>query len=346
LALLLLLFCASYGLRRRRPEVLGLILGLLANVHVLYALAGMAAVVALAFDRWSAPERPLVRARDVVALGLFGAGLALATFTAVPPADSGYAVTWGFDLGLRHTYGTLQALSALVAKGGVEQGLSARIATGLGLALTLYLLTRWRTAPTAWVFFFSALAGILAFIHVKYGPYAWHHGVVFVVFVSAVWISRFERGAAGPSLAPRPLFALILTAQLVPAAVAYTRDAFLPYSNGKAIARFILDKGWAGQPVYSLNDYVGSTVLGYLGAASFHYAPGQRQGSFVVWDKARLAPVDLDAFLSSAKAAGAATVLDCDRKADETLMRFGFVEVARFEHSIIWEDCAVYRPAS
>ena len=87
-----------------------------------------------------------------MALGLFGAGLALATFTAVPPAELGYAVTWGFDLGLRRTLtGRFRRSPPSSPREGSNQGLSARIATGLGLALTLYLLTRWRTAPTVGV---------------------------------------------------------------------------------------------------------------------------------------------------------------------------------------------------
>ncbi len=338
-AFLILLFCAAYGLRRKRPEILGLILGLAANVQVLYALAGMAGVIAIAYDRWRSRERPFVRMRDIAALALLGLGLVLSVITAFPPPDSGYAVEWRFDAGIEHIYSTLRALSVLVYRVEIE----ARRWTFGGIAFVLYLLSRWRVAPVAWVFFFTAVGSILAFIHVKFGPFAWHHSVLFVVLVAAIWISRYEEGVSGPSLVPKTLFALVLIGQIVSSGIAYTRDAFLPYSNGKAIAHFIESNNWAGQPVYSLNDFIGSTVVGFLGAPSFHYAQAARQGSFVIWDKARLEPIDVNSFLRLAKAEGNATVLDCDAKWSEALLRFGFIEVARFDHSITGENCVVYR---
>jgi hypothetical protein len=343
--LLLVIFLAIYRRGLAHPLPLGIVLGLLANVHALFAIVACAAMIAVTVDRL-APDasRPRFRRTDLAAAAIFLLALAVAWATARQPADSGFAAGWRFDMSFDQATDALRAFAAIVYE---NAGRRPEWAAWAGLLVVIASLTRARRAPAASAFLAAGALGLIAFFHVKYGPAPWHHGVVFIVLIGAVWLSReAQGGVAAPGLVPRAAFAAILAIQALHGVAATARDLGHPYSNGHAIARFIARKGWPASGVMALDDRTPSTVLGYLGAPSFYYAPAARRGSFIIWDQERLKPIDFDAFFRLAEEVASPTLLDCDPAATAGLpLAHGFVVVATFEGSPTKEDCIVYRKA-
>jgi hypothetical protein len=338
---LLFAFCAVYGRRRGHPILLAVILALLANVHALYALVACAAVAAILVD-WlvSAAPRQRPRLDHAVAACVFLLGLACAVATAHQPPDSGFAQGWRFRVPLSDLAQPIWPLGGMVLETGnpVLDGM----ATSVAVALVAISLVRWRRAPGAAAFLAAGALALVTFFFVKYGIAPWHHGVLFIVLIGSIWLAR-ETGGAG--LVPRALFGAVLAMQAVHGLYSFGMEAVRPYSNGHAVAELIARNGWPPSTVMALHDTLASTVVGYLGAPSFYYAQGARRGSFVVLDRARLAPVDLDAFFRLADSMRPApTVLDCgpERLARRPAAR-GYVPVATFDGSPSQEDCIVYR---
>jgi hypothetical protein len=320
--LLLFAFCAAYRRRREHPILIAAILALLANVHALYALVACAAVVAILVD-WmvSAAPRPQPRVTHAVAACVFLLGLACAVATAHQPPDP---------------------VGAMVLETGnpVLDGVATKVAVVL-LAISLL---RWRQAPGAAAFLAAGTVALTTFFFVKYGGARWHHGVLFIVLIASVWLAR-ETAGGGAGLLPRALFGAVLAAQAIQGLYSVGMETVRPYSNGHAIAQLIARNGWPSSTVMALHDSIASTVVGYLDAPSFYYAQGARRESFIVWDKARLAPLDLDAFFRLADGLRPApTVLDCGpaRNAQRPVAH-GYVAVATFDGSTSGEDCTVYR---
>jgi hypothetical protein len=340
--LLLFAFCATWGRRREHPILLAVILALLANVHAYFALVACAAVVALFVDRLvSEAPRQGWRVADSVAACLFLLGLAVAVATARQPPDSGFAQGWQFRLPSGDWAEPLRLLRGMVLDTGnpVLDGLAWKVA----VALVAISLLRWRRAPAAAVFLAVGAGALVTFFYVKHGDSPWHHGVLFVVLIGSVWLSR----EAGRDLVPRALFGAILAVQAIHGLYTFHLETVRPYSNGRAVAQLITRNGWPDTTVMALGDFYASTAVGYSGAATFYYAQGARRGSFIVWDQARLAPIDVDAFFRLADAMHPApTVLDCGPERTRRLpASHGYVAVAAFDGSPMDEDCIVYRQA-
>jgi hypothetical protein len=342
---LLFAFCAAYKRRRENPILLAVILALLANVHALYALVACAAVVAILVDGvMSAAPRPGWRVKSAMAACVFLLGLACAVATAHQPPDSGFAQGWRFVLPVWDWAEPIRPLRAMVLETGnpVLDGAATKVAVVL-LAISLL---RWRQAPGAAAFLAAGTFALTTFFFVKYGGAPWHYGVLFIVLIASVWLARDTAGG-GAGLLPRALFGAVLAAQAIQGVYSVGMETVRPYSNGHAIAQLIARNGWPSSTVMALQDSIASTVVGYLDAPSFYYAQGARRGSFIVWDQARLAPVDLDAFFRLADSMRPApTVLDCGpaRNARRPVAH-GYVAVATFDGSTSGEDCTVYRRA-
>ena len=340
--LLLFAFCATRRQRRDHPVRLAVILALLANVHAFFALVACAAVVALLVDRLvSQAPRQGSRVADSVAAGLFLLGLALAVATAHQPPDSGFAQGWQFRLPLGDWAQPLRLLRGMVLDSGIRvpDGLAWKVA----VVLVAVSLLRWRRAPAAAAFLAAATLALVTFFYVKHGDSPWHHGVLFVVLIGSVWLSR----EAGRDLVPRALFGAILAVQAIHGLYTFRLETVQPYSNGRAVAQLIARNGWPDTTIMALGDFYASTVVGYSGAAAVFYAQGARRGSFIVWDQARLAPIDFDAFFRLADGMRPApTVLDCGpARTQQQPASHGYVAVAAFDGSPMDEDCIVYRPA-
>lgn len=341
--LLLFAFCSAFV--ARKPVLrLAALLALLMNVHVLFGLiaaGGFAAVVVrrLREEGW----RHGLRRSDLPAFLVLSLGAALALAIARQPADSGFATTWAFDVIPDHVLRTAHVLAAFL-KGPTFPGPDFPLSSFLGLALIALILARTGRAPAAAAFFATSVAALLMFMHVKYGPAPWHHALLFVVLVAAVWMARGREGLCGPALVPPVLFAAVLVVQAASGVRAAVDDRRFDYSSARETARLLRQANLASAPLFALRDVAASPVVAYLRVPSAFYGPGMREGSFVIWDTARLAPVDIAAVIDRAETAVDPVVLDCgDRIADGPPPDPRLVEWRRVQG--VNESCVIYRIA-
>ena len=245
--LLIVLICMLWRYRRQHPLIMALLLALLANVHVLFMILSIAAVITLALDRvLSAPanaqEDRVAWRYDILACGIVLAGWVAAALTALPPSDSGFAVKWYFDLSFGRLRDTLGFSGALFRPHITAWAAVAALATLLTVAF------RFRNNVVAACFLFASILGLLAFFHTKYQGSSWHHGLIFIVFFAALWIDRISphpgrNGRSNRPLVPAALFGAVLVVQAYYGLRGALLDIRHPLSNGREVARFIDGKG-------------------------------------------------------------------------------------------------------
>ncbi|MFT4121500.1 hypothetical protein [Bradyrhizobium sp.] len=308
--LILFAFCAAF-VARRSPLLLAVLLALLVNVHAMFGCIALGGLACVAVQRWRDDGiRRIIRRSDAPIFVVLALGLAIAIAVTRQPADSGVAIGWRFDLDFDHVRRTASNLGAFITD-RVALDTSAFVHMGLGILLCLIILCRARRAPVAAAFFGVAVAALMTFLHAKYGFEVWHRSLLFIILVAAVWLGRGTQGPDGPALVPRILFAMVLVAQAWHGIRVAIYDRTVDYSAARATARALVNAGLGSAPLFVLRDHLSATVVAYLQAPKAFYGSGMREGSFVIWDKARLAPVDIHAVIERAAATPNAVVLDC-----------------------------------
>ena len=157
--------------------------------------------------------------------------------------------------------------------------------------------------PTALLIYLIGTLGILAFFASYFG-FIRHWGNLFILFLAAIWISRgcgdkavgqrTERGQLRRRLNRLSLatersltyvLILLLTVQLIGGVAAASLDYKYPFSEGKAVARFIKEAKLDDMMIApEVRSDVSLEILGYLERHQFYYPRPKRFGSFVSWD--------------------------------------------------------------
>jgi hypothetical protein len=273
--------------RHRRPAALALVLLVLAWTTVFGLIFTLALLAALWTDP---PTRRWCLSYGLVVL----AGAALSAWQMHPPADSGYAVGWHFTLDPARLGRVLvKSGDALFPFHGVDDAFwapplfeSTRFSRWLEGAAAVGVLG-WgalaarRSAIALW-FYGIALGGLLSFFYFKYLGDLNHHGFVLVTLVATLWLAA--EAVAPPT---RPLTALLLLqalAVIVPGAT----DARQVFSNGRAVAAWLQRTRLDDGPLVGYPDYAMASVLGFLPRRSAFFPGPDREGTFTIWDQARL----------------------------------------------------------
>jgi len=308
--LALVAFCVLFPRRRERPVRLGLLLVGAANTSMLACLLALTATFTLAVEalreRRGAPATPARWG----GIALAAAGIVLAVLKIIPPADSGYAMGWHFDLDPARLFQVLRNLTAAylpLPKPGagfwetqlLEQipawrALSWLAAPVMLVTVALSLARR----PLALIYYLCGSLSLVSFFYLKHVGYLRHHGFLFVCLATALWLGaqlepvtlpgawdqtvrRLERGVAAG-------FVLLLTVHLAGALVAADGDYRYSFSGAKATAELIRSRGLDKLPLVADLDVTGMGVVGYLDKPSAYYPCGDRYGSYVIWDTARM----------------------------------------------------------
>lgn len=312
--LLAFVACVLYPARRQRWWALSITIALLAQTNIFGTILALAFMGLLAWD-WRPGDDANLRVPSVPAAAGFGL-MMVAVLSAValsmPPSDSGYATEWFFrwDAGRFQTVGIairngLLPLPAPVL-GGWERNVvhldSFRPLANIGLALLtlrvgLHLITR----PLALAFTALAACATIAFCYVKYAGLIRHHGYLFVILVMGLWLaSHVPDGATAAKLReriprfsalPRLSLSVLLLLHVIGNLSIVRTDWRAPFTTGKAVAAYLEANQLTGLPIVAHHDYAAASVLGYANIRSAYYPEGRRDGSFVIWDAARMAPV-------------------------------------------------------
>jgi len=301
-------FCALYHPLRIRYVWSGVILALLSATSLYGTVVALALgwfVFSHGFLLERVPAaagrfRVTVRARWVIGLAVFIAGLVVTALTTLPPSDALY--------GPRH----LPFVNGRVVSDGVGWYWKALFPFS-GLKIwdwpgRKYLGDGWgqgAAAPwlgaawlVAWLIAFRrrpriALAYVIGVALIAFAQHAvyfggWRHiGHHFIVEVTCVWLyARSTRGRA-PARLVYVLFAINLAVQGVTGFVATRTDWKNAFSTAEEAARYIRDNQLESLPVVAQSDATGAAVAAILRKQFFYPATGETS-DFVLFHNRRV----------------------------------------------------------
>jgi hypothetical protein len=320
--LLALIGFAFVALRQHRPQqdfIPWLLLGLLANVHLLGAIWSMAMAAALAID--GARCKPAYVAGGAVYLCLLG----FAIVTMIPAPDYGpwaadvrfepsrFNSVLGVPLGafVPTELGLVRNVFAFLANpgtGAIPRFWNSNPAVDLvsltqadtdhplRLALvfavpvaTCWLITR---NPLRVLEFFLVYVGILLFTNIWNFPGdARHHGAVFLAFIGSVWAARSQRS---PTIWSSRLLMALLAINAF-SGVLTLMSELRPFSQARSAGAWIKQNNLADQFLVGSRDAQVSSVTGYLGRP-IYYLECECRGTFIVWNGHRQSPLSFEQF--------------------------------------------------
>jgi hypothetical protein len=323
--LLFFIFCALYGRRWQRFPLLAIVLFLLChtNVHSLLLVAVLFAVLLVEFAvawirKW--PVLDGCRRRIVFGFVLIAAGLATAVVQIKPPPDSGFAPEWRFTWELAHVQQVAGVVTRayvplppdrltfwygnrLIEAGGqgaprpwyaVPADRTITVAVCILMAGCLFFLTRpWMAVP-----YIAGSLALCGLFYVKYIGSARHHGFLFLLFLTTLWLStHYPRWRApwrwldaGLSFWDRHRMTLLLPLLLVHvwgASIALRQDWGGTFSNARAAAAWIR----GAFPDRSRLVFVGDDsanavpVVGYLPLDRIFYPDRNEFGAHLILDR-------------------------------------------------------------
>ena len=373
--LLLFLFAAAYRDRATRPVRLSVVLFLLAHtsVHALIVAGALFGGLFLDYAASSLADRehaPLRRACVWVSLLIVVVGMGTSALQLNPPEDTGFAQGW------KTTYVAADAKRAttLVTNAYLpipEEKLgfwnSHRLGRndwfagefynahrfGVALALVGVFALTLVTRPTALAAFGVATFGLLAFFYVKYFGAMRHHGFLYLTLVTALWVGRASWASRrrGWLFADRWLWRVggvavtgLFALQAWGGVTAMRMERDHVFSWAKEAAKYIHEHGFADHIIIGQQGPAASTSLGYLRTERFYYTSGERFGSFIVWDKARLAGASDDRVVAAARELADDTlVIRNVAWPEESRELHGIEELTRFTGATVNEDYYLYR---
>lgn len=307
--LLIFCFCAAYraGETAKRYPLLALLLALLANTNAYGFMIALALALMLAHELWRMDDRrKLLRAhvyKFVLACLIFVVGLSVSALQMLPPSDSGNILGWYFNLrpsGIMFVLTVVwrgfmpvpQLAHQLWNTNVVQSEPKAALLALLILVVTSLALARRRSALLAYLL---GTGAILLFTFTKFYGSARHHGHVYVLFVACLWLAArlpeekfrrplFERATQIFSRYWRHALSAVLAVHVLLAALFCYTDWRRPFSRSRDVAEFVREEGADGDLIIGSQDAHVSPVTAYL-QRKIYYPRGDREGTFIVWDK-------------------------------------------------------------
>lgn len=297
-------FCALFcGPPPRSYLLLAVILFLLCQTSVYGLMIAMVLGGILFWEAFRDQAARTWKAGAALVIVLFGIGLSVIQLA--PPADSGFAVGWKFDVDLPHLMGTLAAVwksyipipAPVYHFWGTNLISDPRWQSLLSVILLVFGLLLFIRQPVPLFLYAVGTVEILAFTYLKYPGSLRHHGHLFLLFIASLWLSSAYPPKKNYSSLIQVLSDLcqtnrhravlvLLAAHLVAGVTAASLDLFFPFSASEAAARFIKQHQLDRMPILGHPDDAASSVAGYLGR-QIYYPASHRWGSFVVWNQKR-----------------------------------------------------------
>jgi len=327
--LLLLAICAALGARPVRFPLVVLLFALVPHTNVFAAIVGLALGIALLADR-RLPGGPVLAegvSRTQLAGGLLVVALSagLAVFQTLPPADLHLNLIWRPRPELRFVAKRFRSVVPALwpipepqAHWWMEPSVrswwelrpwrapAAVAAYAVIFWIGLGLLPRLRSL----VFLAATMAGMIAFMYLRFPGELRHFGYFFVALVMALWLGKIEdarRGLTGDGWIGRAwasaqgnAFTLLLGVQAVAGLMAVGLERRYVFSNAKQTAAYLVEHGLDRAPLVAQHDFP-QAVLVYLGRKQAYFPRSDRVGSYGMWDRERFPPVTDSACLQGAR---------------------------------------------
>lgn len=249
----------------------------------------------------------------------------------IPPSDGGVYRAWRtkFDPGLAGS-AIASVWRALVPMPKFQREfwntnvLDGRVGVSAVIAIGLLLLFAWVLAsrPGALVVWLSGTGAVVVFLYGRlgYASSSRHYGHIFIVLAASMWLAPAmaeadprsltrrgspeggspeggapDRGAPGGdarvAAGRTALWTAVLAIQAVAGVFAVVLDLASPFSNGRDVADYVRSHDLGDAIIVGEPDVAASTVAAYLDR-DVYYPAGRRFGQYVIWDKARVKPLE------------------------------------------------------
>ena len=313
--------CALLRQRYQRPLWLALVLVLMSNTSAHACIVAIGVLLALALDYWlnrrALAEDGAVDVRRLYAgFAVAVIGILLTILQMIPPADVTQSVesatwrhSWILELKWSWVEQILRTIPSVVFYPvdsrfvPVVEAAPVQPAAVYGVwmaaALVAAVVAFHRRRPVALFLFLCLVTGLLFFFYAVHLGGFRHHGFLLISLLVLVWGGRFL--TAGPAaggevrrtLDGRRIGSILLTGLLAMHAVggwrAVAMEVERPFSLGERTAEYIRAMGLESLPMLGYPDWSASAVVGHLSPQKrIHYLQGNREGSFVIYDGARI----------------------------------------------------------
>jgi hypothetical protein len=306
-------FCACFNSRRKSYLGLSILLFLMANSNaysLFIAIAfGLTLMVEYAFKKqWNYTTRATLQ-NKIISLTIFILGIISSVALLIPPADNlengGIAEGWLFSFELRHFFTALARIwnsYIVVVVAGDSKYYSVVICGILSLVLFFFFASSFVKKPLILFFYVTATTEILLFTYIKFLGAQRHFGHLFIVLILAFWLANyFPRSKSFAFSSPAQnrfnwiqfperhaptLLVILLYAQLIGGAIAFSRDLVVPYSASRAAAHYLKTSGRDRDFIVGSPDVVMAPLSGYLNR-KIYYSERQGLGSFVLFNQTR-----------------------------------------------------------
>jgi hypothetical protein len=304
-------YCAVF---RSGPKknylLLGLLLALLpqASIYALIlavALAlGIVAEVALAVGQragWREERWPVAGAA-----AMLGASVVVSVLRMRTPPDSGYLTGWFFSLNrerlldalgmMWNSFVPIPTLSAHFWNTNIVTAVPlAAILSVVVLAISILYFVR---QPMVMTTYLAGLGALFLFKYVKVMGDVRHDGHAFILFLACLWLGREWPESEGATRVARAMaawfapqraatFYALLVLQLAAAGIASAISYRVPFSQAQATVEYLRANHLDKMFIVADRDYPLISVAAYLDR-EVYYPRGDRMGSYVIWDRARL----------------------------------------------------------
>jgi hypothetical protein len=318
--LFIFIFCALYPFRKKLylPLLLSLFFLFQTNLHSF--LIGLCLLAFLIMDYLTDGKAGYAVSRRDILFGtlIILVGIAIAMARNIPPAGtSAYAAgPWRtfFDFTIfKMSLATVWDSYVPIPKTGfwnfniLNDHLRYRVLlSGFILLGSCLLFVR---TPSILSLFLISSGGLIAFFYFKYLGYLRHHGQLYVMFITCLWLSSYYKPIA---LTNRQKFlkyvskykehfiVVILISQTIAGGIAVATDWYLPFSASKEVAMYIKKNHMEDMLITGAPDWALVPVAGYLDR-KIYYLSADRMGTFIVFDSKRKKQMDTQMVLEKTK---------------------------------------------
>jgi len=365
--LLITLLLALYRHRQRLLPLMALILFLLAQTNV-FGLIFCIAILATWLFEFTVSEEfrdglLQQKAAPGICLTLVLAGIVYSLYSVIPPPSAYFAGAAHFSFSQLTSKGFIQT-AATIWKAWVPvpelkvqfwdtnmlryEWLQAVLSAGLLFSAALMFVKR----PVIFVLFMTGSAGIMAFLLMYYFGYIRHHGHLYILLITCLWLETFYRENdrhLRPAILERyytwlkkhreRLFLILLSLQCLAGICAMTGQALAPFSAAKMTAQYITEQKLDRFLIAGDQDMCLEPVLGYLNREAFFFSR-RAAATYAIYDGSRKmpSPSALVAMADSMVRAHGDTVLLVMNYPLGEHTGLNLKKVTSFEKSIRWDE--------
>ena len=306
--LLLIAFLSLYRVKDKYYILMGLILALLANVHVLSMLLSVLLGAYWLSEEWTNRRRQnnslISSLPKLSAFAIISLGILVFYLHAMPSAEFSHnpAKNVAVNLAAIGNAFSLIYKSFVPIPKAVFHFWNSQILPGfahLPLALALFILTTlgFMKRPLRAAFYALGMAGYMLFFIFIYPGFLRHHGFIFFVFFSFYWMARIDNvhgslESLDENLAGRlqriqmKLFTFVCAAQLVAGIMASYQDWRHPFSANREVVRYLQTAGLDKDIIVGDLDFIASPVSAWL-HNKIYYPMSSDYGSYIEWSAKR-----------------------------------------------------------